>query len=237
MKKLFLIISSLSLLFGATFFTSFGTPVLIESKESKNKSNEEVFNRISFVPGLKQDIWLMRQSQDGLGLEAKKWDELSIVVDKTTTPFTVSYHQYENGKEIEYRASCYLCHANGPRAIRPNLDSKTVQNSAWEKIKISAMNLRIHTYGKIALDCNEALLNGKERITHLGYDHFPESEVLNVPTCLKCHNEDGFLGRGKLKKQQLSTIDHLTKTKAMPPWPYSLNAEEKRELQSFIHGI
>jgi nitrate/TMAO reductase-like tetraheme cytochrome c subunit len=237
MKTLFLTLLSLSLLLGATVLSSFKTPVLIESRESKNKVHQPIFNKISYQWGMKKDVWLMRQSQEGLNVDERKWDELSIVIDKTTSPATVSYHQYENDKEIEYRASCFLCHANGPRAIRPETESKLVQNSSWEKLKIKFMNLRIHTYGKIALENKAQKLLGKERITHLSFKHASAWEDLNIPTCLKCHNEEGFMGRGRLKKQHAATIHHLTQTGAMPPWPYTLSPEEKDQLKKFIYGI
>ena len=167
----------------------------------------------------------MRQSHDGAGLPPDQWDDLKIIVDKTTTPYTVSYHQLKDGEEIEYKAACFGCHNNGPRAIRPKDFSKL---EALDQLKIITMNLRIKTYGRIKLKPDWQI-----RRVPIAFNMRDDWDELNVKTCVKCHSETGFLARGKLKKQQAPMIDHLVKTGAMPPWPYQLSAKEEKQLKAF----
>jgi cbb3-type cytochrome oxidase cytochrome c subunit len=68
----------------------------------------------------------MGQSHNGIHYTKSAWDRIKIVVDKATEPYTATYHQIKNGIEIELRAACFICHANGPRAVRPNYESSSV---------------------------------------------------------------------------------------------------------------
>ena len=226
-----------SLSLGAALFEDLSTPVVMESFESKTKDKDPVFNEITIQPGDKKDIWLMAQSHNGIHYSKSKWDQIKIVVDKTTEPYSATYHQVKNGKEIELRAACYICHANGPRAIRPNYESSSVKYSLKDKALIGMMNLRIKTYGRIKMKKSNLILDGRPRQRPLAYDGPKNWQELNIPTCLKCHNDSGFLSRGMLKGQQYGTIEHLTKTGAMPPWPYKLDEEEKKQLAEFISSF
>ena len=227
------------LLSGAAFISTFSLPksVLIQSKESKNKDQGPVFNEIIYKKGKNQDEWFMAQSHDGINHPKGKWDQIKIIVDKSTTPYSASYHQIKDGKEIELRAACFICHSNGPRAIRPDYSSPLVKYTLMDRMKIQAMNLRIKTYGRVMMKKTNLILDGKPRTRPLTYNGPQNWKELNIPTCLKCHSgEDGFFTRSKLKWQQSGTINHLAKTGAMPPWPYSLSSEEKKQLQKFLAG-
>lgn len=230
---------SVLLLSGVALLTTYLLPaqVLIQSSESKTKDNGPVFNEISYESGKTKDTWLMKQTHDGLKLHKGNWDQIKIVVDKTTTPYSATYHQLRDGKEIELRAACYICHANGPRAIRPDYDSTEVNYSLVDRIKIQSMNLKIKTYGRVVLKKTNLLLDGKARKRPLTYDGPQNWKELKVATCLKCHDNEGVFARGKLKWQQKGTIEHLTKTGAMPPWPHTLSAVEKNELQKFLSDV
>lgn len=205
--------------------------VMIESTESQTKDLKAVFNQIKYTSSANQDSWKMKQSHDGI--HAKQWDELEIRIDKTKTPFQVSYHQYKNGKESEYRTSCYLCHANGPRLIRPNYQSQDAPLSVKAKLMIQAMNLRIKTYPRMETVKNDMF----KRIVPLKYEGKLETTSLKVKTCTYCHNSNTFWGRGELKRQQMGTITHLVSSNQMPPWPFKLDKKELEELDLYILGF
>ena len=126
-------------------------PLLIESMESKTTEGGAVYNKIQYRPDDTKDIWLMEQSH--LGLKAKKhvWDKIAIVVDKSQKPYKAKFFQYENSdqeistnlKPIDYKVSCFFCHSNGLRAIRPNGLSKTVKLSLWDQARVLVWNTKI----------------------------------------------------------------------------------------------
>jgi hypothetical protein len=64
-----------------------------------------------------------------------------------------------------------------------------------------------------------------------------ENETLNVKTCLLCHKDDGFLARGRLTRQQAGTINFLVENNLMPPPGFLLSAQEKNQIQDFVHGF
>lgn len=207
------------------------TWVTIESIESQTNDFNKVFNRIKFSSTKNLDSWQMKQSHDGI--HALRWDELEIKIDKSKTPYEVSYHQYKDGKESEYRASCYLCHANGPRLIRPNFDSKFAPLDLKARLDIQAMNLRIKTYPRM-----KTVLNDKvKRVVPLKYEGKLENGTLTVRTCSFCHNSNTFWGRGELKRQHVTTAEHLIKTKQMPPWPFKLDKKEEEQLDLYFRGF
>ena len=220
------------LLFGAAgSWFSQDTWVMIESIESLTKYQKPVFNKIKFVSTKEFDSWFMQQSHDGI--HATQWDDLEIKIDKTKFPFEVTYHQYKNGAEADYRASCYLCHANGPRLIRPHFQSQHAPLPFKERLIIQAMNVRIKSYGKMLTKSNDAI----KRKVPLQYLGKMETTPLTVPTCTFCHNANTFWGRGELKRQQYETITHLVATKQMPPWPFKLDKKEQRQLELYLRGF
>jgi hypothetical protein len=231
--KFFLIVLSL---LGGSFFMILSTSnqeILIESLESKNINGEEVYNKISFYSKDNQDIWEMKQSHQGVNLHEGQWDELKIVVDKTTTPNSVSYHQLENGKESEYKVSCFLCHANGPRAIRANFKTKNVKTPFSDRLKIYLWNFRIKSYGRVVLKQDSL-----KRKVSVQFSKPHLNQKLNVPTCLKCHHEnDDFFSRGPLLRQHFMSIKYLVDNKQMPPWPFSLSKKEKKEIEKFLKNF
>lgn len=190
----------------------------ITSLESKTTSGGEVINKISFEVQGKRDIWRMRQSHGGPHLASSEWDELAIIVEDGE----VSYQQLKEGRPVEYRASCFFCHANGPRLIRPKVSSGHVV--------LALYNMRIKTYGTLRL--KEKKLVGKRPL--LARDELSQ-DPLKVKTCLLCHNGSAW-GRAPLQRQHAETIKHLSDQNQMPPWPFTLSAEEKAELEQFLQG-
>ncbi|MGE3758390.1 MAG: hypothetical protein AB7H97_11570 [Pseudobdellovibrionaceae bacterium] len=221
--------------------------VVIESKESKTVSVGAVFNKIKWFRFKDQDVWMMNQSHFGLYSPAASWDRLAIVIDKTKSPKTAEFYQLEPGplewiegmetsslKLKPYKVACYMCHSNGPRAIRPNYGSPFDPTSLKDKLKIFYWNLRIKTYGRVLGHGADSNPDSKHPFRWSG-DY--ENEALTVPTCVKCHKEEGFLARGRLRRQNLPTIKAMLEMGEMPPAGFSLSEKEKIQLESFLMGF
>jgi cytochrome c2 len=232
-------ITTLLLSGGVVFFlNNLPDTISIESTESKTSDGKPVFNNITYQSTHHYDLWDMKQSHNGNSYPLHKWDHIQIKVHKAKRPYKVSYHQYEKGKEIEFKASCFTCHANGPRVIRPQYDSKLVSYSFMTKAKIALMNLKIKSYGKIELARENHQLHGEFRKIPLRFYGKYDSGKLTVKTCRYCHNSDNnFFSRGELERQHIGTITHLTAHHQMPPWPLKLSEEENILLEKFINGL
>ena len=230
MKIASLILISLGVIvnLSLSFLQNMDRQVLIESIESKTSEGDNVYNKIKFLEGDDKDIWLMDQNHSELKGE---WDNLKIEIDKTQKPFVARYFQLKNGKQTEFRVACYKCHANGPRAIRANYDSKLVKNSILDKAQIMAWNFKIKHYGTIKTPQNIKLGNEYRKIP-LKYAGALDNKIIKAKACIGCHSKESFLGRTELKLQQKTTILHLVKTNQMPPWPLTLSERDKTELMS-----
>jgi hypothetical protein len=222
------------------------TSVVIESAESKNAALESVYNEIRWIPGRDQDVWMMNQSHFGRNPGAHRWERLAIVIDKTTSPKTAHYYQIQPGplewaenlklRPVPFRASCFTCHNNGPRAIRPQSDSALAPLTWREVVKINLWNLRIKTYGRIVYDPEHDSADPTAKVPFRF--HAPrDNDLLPVPVCKHCHQEGGVFARGALRRQQIGTIQHLVKTGQMPPPGFWLSDRESRQLTEFIMGF
>lgn len=219
--------------------------IVIQSEESQNAHLQPVFNEIRWLPGKDRDVWMMNQSHFGRNPDPEKWERLAIVVDKTTSPMTARYYQVQPGElewredlihqRVSYRASCFICHNNGPRAIRPQADSQLAPLSWNEKVKLQLWNLRIKTYGRIHFDPAHDE-EDKTLDVHFRYHGSPHEDELKVPVCLKCHKEEGVFARGPLHRQQIGTIEHMVKAGHMPPPGFTMSPEEKKQLLLFLRG-
>lgn len=245
-SRIALFIGASIFLGGASLYSSLNEKITIESEESKNENMQSVFNQIRFINESKRDIWMMNQSHFGSTPKSHQWERLAIVIDKTKSPMIARYYQLSSGplvwsddlisKRVSFRASCYTCHSNGPRAIRPQYASELAPLSLIDRLKIQMLNLRIKTYGRIQFDEKHR----KEDVTQTPPFHFSsqqELEGLKVKTCLKCHNESGYFSRGKLVRQQSGTIKHLVEAGHMPPPGFSLSNKEKKQLRDFLRGF
>jgi len=212
----------------SVFFNTEGS-ILIESQESKTDDKQAIFNKISFTQDKSLDIWKMKQSHGGF--HSKEWDEVKIIIDKSVSPFTASYHQLKDGAEIEYRTSCFRCHSGGPRMIRANYESKLAKLNLVEKAIILKWNLLIKSYGQVKIKENSPF---KRKIT-LVKDKSLSHQVLSLKSCKSCHFKGG--ARSKLTMSNLQTAKFLIKSKAMPPWPYSLEKEDLNIINKFIYGF
>lgn len=209
--------------------------ILIQSKESKTQEGHAVFNKIKIETHGDQDIWTMRQSHNGLHAPMNEWDTIRIIVDKKSK--LVRYQQLKGNQEIELKAACYTCHANGPRAIRPDFDSTKVTYSLKDRITIAVMNLKMKSYGRVSINEESFKLHGNFREVPLKFFGKSDNSVLNVKSCTLCHNKDHFWGRGELVRQQAGTIGHLVKTGQMPPAPFTISSEDKVKIEKFVKNL
>jgi hypothetical protein len=232
---------------GALIFSvSEASALTIESEESKNIELKPVFNEIRWIPGFKQDIWMMNQSHFGSKPAAHQWERLAIVIDKTVSPMVARYYQFEPGplewsddllqKRTTFRASCFICHNNGPRALRPIYESTSAPLDLADRFKIQVWNLRIKTYGRIVYDKAQDIEDVNLK-TPFRYNKDRYNDKLTVKTCTYCHRDSGFLARGSLVRQQTGTIESMIERGHMPPPGFSLSAKEKEQLENFLHGF
>ncbi|MBN22600.1 MAG: hypothetical protein CL678_15055 [Bdellovibrionaceae bacterium] len=218
--------------------------VLIESAESKAPSNGPVYNQIKWFSSKDKDVWMMNQSHYGLNAPKKEWERLAIVIDKTTSPKTAKYFQLGSGKlewqeglaKQSYRVSCYMCHSNGPRVIRPNYASSLRKVSLWDKAKITYWNLRIKFYGRVIPHPDHKREDANLEVPFRWRSSF-ENQVLNVKSCTSCHKDFGFLARGTLKRQHILTIKFMLREGHMPPFGFSISESDKKLINQFIGGL
>jgi len=218
---------------GVLFFIMDNEPIVIQSLESKNPNGGPVYNKIKFFPGFDKDIWMMNQSHQGLGAESQQWDRLAIIVDKTGKQKSAKFLQLPPGElkwsedllkqNINFKISCFMCHSNGPRAIRT-------------QTKIFFWNLRIKTYGRILEDKEQATLDQSLKIP-FRHRTAIDNEELNVKSCTKCHSEGGLFRRGFLTRQNMMTIKFMIENEIMPPKGFSLSGEDKNQIKNFILGL
>lgn len=215
-------------------------PIAFESRESKNSSGASVFNEIRYMPGRERDVWMMRQSHNGPELPRERWDRLAIVVEKGRRPRAARFYQLEPGplewsdanvRELPFRASCFTCHSNGPRAIRPNPRSAATPLAHWDRARIALWNVRIKAAGRTKEHTAHAAIVGAR--TPLRLPGPFENEALAVAACVRCHNDSAW-GRGPLTRQNFSTMRFMVENGHMPPRGFSLSAAERKELEKFL---
>jgi len=252
-SKIFLGIFSLLLLgiFLAMMLSFVFAPsatVIFESEESKTLEGKPVFNQVWLEKSDEQeDIWAMRQSHHGAKFYPA--DQLRIVINKNTRPYRASFFQYseKNGKafeEVQYRASCFACHANGPRALRPVLNSEIFPLEVKSRLLVALWNFKIKSYGRVET-APETLIKEKVRAVKLKFEGAMDQDILKVKTCLYCHSDgsdpDGRWWqnhkRAPLLRQHAMSIQHLVETNQMPPFPFKLEEAEREAIQQFINGM
>ncbi len=221
-----------------------GQGVLLESMESKTTGGGPVFNKIKWFRFQDKDVWMMNQSHHGSLAEEESWDRLAIVIDKTKFPKTARFYQFEPGplewreglRERPFEVSCFMCHNNGPRVIRPNYQSPFEPISLKDRLKLSYWNLQIKLYGRVLASPVHDDLD-QSQLPPFRFRSTYENEPLQITTCIKCHKESGFLARGLLRRQQLPTIKFMVESGLMPPLGFALTAKEKQELDRFLEGF
>lgn len=221
----------LGLLF-AFFIWGNETAIVFESLESKTQGDLPVYNRVKFVPGESQDLWLMQQSHHGLDSIYTEWDLLAIVVNKTKEPLEASFYQLKPGQldfdprnNAPLKARCFACHANGPRALRPKLDSQLAV-SLSDRIRIQLWNLRIKTYGKVVGQPGQLVPEGVPfRATQVALQ-----TPLKLKSCEPCHTDHGI--RNVLRYEHITTVKFLIRNDSMPPFPWKISDADQIYLKN-----
>ncbi len=216
-------------------------PIRFQSFESKTLNDGPVFNKIKLFQYADKDVWMMNQSHFGLNTSLEKQDRLAIVIEKNKIQKTAYFMQIEPGplewseslyqKKINFKVSCFICHANGPRAIRADLTGE-INLSYFNQIKIKYLNSKIVEYGLV----KENQLHQIEDLdlkTPFRYRGVIENEELNLKKCTKC--QDG-VWRSKLTRQNFLPIQFLIKNHQMPP-NKNLNSVEIQKIKKFIDGF
>lgn len=243
--KIFVIFAGLAgPIFGGLLYFS-DSLLTLQSLESKTIEGKPVFNQIRWIQEKDRDIWMMNQSHHGPHAPSEKWDRLAIVIDKTSNPKTATYLQLPAGtlewkdelpqQKLPFRVSCFMCHTNGPRALRPD-PSGQLQLSPFQKIKLIAWNLRIKTYGRIQENPDHKLTDRTLKIP-FRQRHAFDNEPLKIKVCQKCHNEKFWWARGSLTRQNSMTIGFIVENGLMPPPGFVLSAQEEKKLKDFLQGF
>jgi hypothetical protein len=214
--------------------------VLIQSWESKTKDQLPVFNRIKYIPGFTREIWMMNQSHHGSSAPGANWDRLAIVIDSNKEaqflqlpPGELEWKEEYLQKGIGNKVSCFMCHSNGPRAIRPDPNFKL---SLKEKVKITLWNLRIKTYRRIKEAPIHKIQDKALKIPFRNRAKF-DNEELNIASCTRCHSEDSLVQRGPLTRQNFLSIRFMLEKKLMPPPGFEITSQDKLRLHNFLLGF
>lgn len=177
--------------------------ILFQSLESKTMQNEPVFNKIKWFSFPEKDVWMMNQSHQGINATSENWDRLAIIIDKKAKQKTAQFLQLQPGpliwsddllqKRIPYKVSCFICHSNGLRAIRPqwNPDYK---NNFKQQIQVAIINLKIKSYGRIIENAAHTTEDLKLAVP-FRHQAQMDNEVLTLPLCIRCHKESQDLVR------------------------------------------
>lgn len=240
-KKFKNILLSAALL-GCAFFIYWGgddQAVLFQSQESKGLGDSPVLNQVRYFNLPQKEVWMMGQKHQG-----EEWQRLAIVVSDVAGKKTAQFFQLapgplewqENLPKKEYRVSCFMCHPNGPRVIRPESHSTLAPLGVKERAKIFLWNLKIKSYGRVEAHPQHAQ-EAASIATPFRHSGKRSNEKLKVKTCLWCHQEEGWFKRGELTRQNALTIEWMVSTGQMPPLGMKLSAVEKKELERFLMGF
>jgi hypothetical protein len=243
MKRLWILVAMMlagpALLPGLLFRDD--APFTFQSLESLTEKGQPVFNRVSWIPGWSQDIWLMQQSQEGIRLPLQRWDRLAIVVDKSRSPYQAKFYQLRSGaggllarnpdfsEVVPYKARCFACHVSGPRAIRPRSDSAQAPMRWSDSLKISLWNLRIKTYGAM-----ESLPGQTETQEGAPFRsrHRLLKQAMALDSCVSCHKPGGI--RSPLSLEHVGTASFLVQKGLMPPFPFGVSPEDASLLKRMV---
>lgn len=237
-----LVLTGAALTLSAAFYIFYSAQVTFESLESLTSTGGPVYNSISYSNGAGQDVWMMNQSHSGISEQKEKWDRLAIVVDKQKKiakfyqlpPGELVWSEELSKQSIPFRVSCFLCHSNGPRAIRPKVISDKF--SLLSAIKIWVWNLKIKSYGPLGEHAAQAHDDIKLRVPFRLRSNI-DNEQLKVKRCVKCHNRSGPFSRGFLTRQNGITINFMIKNKLMPPSHKRPHDADRIAIENFLRGF
>lgn len=204
---------------------NYSKPIFIESLESRSIDGKPVINAINYSSKDGIETWTMKQNHH----DGKEWDDLKIIVNTNYEPATAEYFQYKNGVEQEFRVSCFTCHANGPRLIRPNFKSREAKLSLYERGVISYWNLKIKHSGNIETPQDVTLLDQFRKVP-LKYEGRFDNKVIELESCNLCHGENSLMGRSAIEAQHQGTAKYLIESGEMPPLFFKISPEDKKFL-------
>lgn len=219
-------VTGLGVNLGSVVFHS--NPVVFESLESKTASGGPVFNRIQLLAAAGHETWIMQQSHHGLQPEFERWDRVAIVVDKEKRSAT--FYELAPGplafepKPVPYKARCFACHPNGPRAIRWNPGSRAFDMGLRERAQIIWWNFKIARYGQLRSLPAARFIEGAPFRSELAILERP----LALASCSKCHSRSG--NRAELVLENLASARFLVESGAMPPFPFHISKKDRRRL-------
>ena len=233
------------LLLGALTLGYGNSAVLIQSWESRTRQDLPVYNRIRWFKEGSFDIWMMNQSHLGVNAPQKNWDRLAIVVERSQFLNRARFYQLPPGelkwdqtlisKAKEYRVSCFLCHPNGPRVIRPDSASSLKLN--WsDRLRLLAWNLKIKSYGRVITEKVAPLELAHKKVPFRFSGTFENSPLILKP-CVSCHRDSGIFARGTLYRQNGIAIRSMIEKGIMPPLGFRLSPEEKNQIERFLIGF
>jgi hypothetical protein len=151
-----------------------------------------VLNTILAWSNATTDVWFLSQR-----LPDQKWRTYGIAQDKTVVPNMAFYFQLTPGPMRFRGQSCFVCHASGPRALRP------IGNLLAGAGAALAFNHAIEDNGSVSM--------------HFGADEpaQPLGPALNVRACTECHN-DRSTDRARLYRVHQGSVAALFESGAMP---------------------
>lgn len=220
----------------------FSESVLFQSLESKTLFEEPVFNEIKWFSFKDKDVWMMNQSHFGKQAGEEQKDRLAIVIDKANTTKTAYFMQLKPGplqwtedlyqQRIAFKVSCFMCHANGLRAIRADWNG-IIKSNLNDQFRINYLNFKIRSYGQITENKIHEEEDRNVKTPFRYRTHF-ENEVLNLKTCIKCHDGEK---RSRLTRQNAIAIQFLIRNNFMPPNQQRLDSAEISQIQKFTDGF
>jgi hypothetical protein len=182
------------------------------SKESSiNFFEEPTLNSIEWLANADFDVWLLRQKI----FREDDFRSYALVYDKRKAPPTAYYVQVERNGYKWRGGSCYECHVNGPRLIRPLKPALASDQRALETFNAYLATLpAVETHFPIS----EPRDRGAER--------------LRLQKCDQCHND---VERGAIYSTHAAASAFLVASGEMPIGD-TLTAEESYELRRWVES-
>lgn len=204
------------------FLENYSQTITFESSESKNVNEVPVINTVGYKRENGVSTWSMQQNHH----DGKDVDDLKIIVQSKGAHKEASFYQFKDNMNSEYRVSCFTCHANGPRAIRYNANSKVAKVNVLEEVVIAYWNLKIKHQGTVNTKQNTQI-EQRARVVPLKFEGRLDTKAFKLESCSLCHGAGSIMGRAELQYQQLGTIKHLVETEQMPPLFFTVSKEDR----------
>lgn len=182
------------------------------SKESSlSFFKEPVLNSIQLLSNKSFDIWILRQKT----FAESDFRTYALVHEKRKFPNEAYYIQIKDDGYYWRGGTCYECHVNGPRLIRPLRDDLVSDDSIMRSINQYILSLPVIE------------------------THFPENEPRNASSrlrlekCDRCHND---VDRAAIYQVHAATTEMLVAAHEMP-LGVELDFQEQEYLRNWEHPI